>query len=86
MSVEDDVKSLQQAYNQSTDKDKLYKDLLEDYKVAKQRIVELEKDLEDKSSKLPSKDEVEAMAGMLDLVSKLDESTIEKLSKFGGKK
>jgi hypothetical protein len=71
--------------SQIEDKDKLYDDLLQEYKKAKARIVELEHELEESKTKLPSKDEVETMSSMIDLIGKLDESTIEKLSKFGAK-
>lgn len=65
----------------STEKDKRYKELLAKYDTAQKRINELESEL--KKNKLPTKDEVEAMSSMLDLVTKLDEATIEKLNKFG---
>lgn len=65
----------------STEKDKLYKELLAKYETAQKRISELESEL--KKNKLPTKDEVDAMSSMLDLVTKLDEATIEKLNKFG---
>lgn len=65
----------------SSEKDRRYKDLLEKYNIAQKRINELETEL--KKDKLPTKDEVDAMSSMLDLVTKLDEATIEKLNKFG---
>lgn len=37
------------------------------------------------SSKLPSKDEVESMSAMLDVLNKLDIKTIDKLSELGNK-
>lgn len=64
-----------------SEKDRLYKELLAKYDIAQKRINELESEL--KANKLPTKDEVDAMSSMLDLVTKLDEATIEKLNKFG---
>ncbi|QHN42677.1 hypothetical protein GII36_02290 [Candidatus Mycosynbacter amalyticus] len=37
------------------------------------------------SSKIPSKDEVESMSAMLDVLNKLDIKTIDKLSELGSK-
>ena len=86
MSVEDEITKLQKAYQGSVEKDKLYEELLEDYKIAKKRIEELEEKVQASSNnQLPTKDDVEAMSGMLDLINKLDDATIEKLSKFGNK-
>ena len=86
MSVEDEITKLQKAYQGSVEKDRLYEELLEDYKIAKKRIEELEEKVQANSSnQLPTKDDVEAMSGMLDLINKLDDATIEKLSKFGNK-
>jgi len=65
----------------STEKDKRYRELLAKYETAQKRINELESEI--KKNKLPTKDEVDAMSSMLDLVTKLDEATIEKLNKFG---
>lgn len=86
MNIEDQIEKLQSAYNGAGDKDKQYQELLGKYKIAMERIDELEKKLAENSNKLPTKDEVDTMASMLDLINKLDESTIEKLSKFGDKK
>ena len=86
--LDEDISKLRETYrkeSQAKDKDKLYDDLLQEYKEAKARIVELEHELEESKTKLPSKDEVETMSSMIDLIGKLDESTIEKLSKFGAK-
>ena len=77
------ISDLQRIYSQTSkdeDKDTLYKELLVKYQEAQKKIEELEGDKA--KSKLPSKDEVESMSGMLDLISKLDASTIEKLNKF----
>lgn len=86
MSLEHEIAKLQSTYQTSSEKDQLYQELLNEYEKAKRRIDELEEELKKQSiSQLPSKDEVESMSSMLDLISKLDETTIEKLSKFGGK-
>lgn len=81
----DKLRKMHRETSQEKDKDKLYDDLLQEYKEAKARIAELEQELKDNKTKLPSKDEVETMSSMIDLIGKLDESTIEKLSKFGAK-
>lgn len=86
--LDEDISKLRETHrrkSQAKDKDKLYDDLLQEYKEAKARIAELEHELEESKTKLPSKDEVETMSSMIDLIGKLDESTIEKLSKFGAK-
>lgn len=86
MNIEGEITKLQNAYQASAEKDKLYKELLDEYERAKKRIEELEQALKSQGgNQLPSKDEVESMSSMLDLISKLDEATIEKLSKFGSK-
>jgi len=85
LDISDSIADLQKSYTKatsSTDKDRLYNDLLTKLDAAQKRIDELER--EKKSSKMPSKDEVEAMSGMLDLINKIDTSTIEKLNKLGG--
>ncbi len=84
---DEDFKKLQDYKNTSQveKKDALYEELLADYKKAKDRITELEQKLAENKTKLPSRDEVETMSSMIDLISKLDESTIEKLSRFGNK-
>ncbi len=81
----DKLRKMHRETSQEKDKDKLYDDLLQEYKEAKARIAELEQELKDNKTKLPSKDEVETMSSMIDLIGKLDESTIEKLSRFGAK-
>lgn len=87
MNIEEQVAKLQESYKvaASADKGKLYQELLDKYHVAQQKIEDLEKQLKSRNN-LPSKDEVETMSSMLDLIGKLDETTIEKLSKFGGNK
>ena len=84
---DEDFKKLQDYKNTSQveKKDALYEELLADHKKAKDRITELEQKLAENKTKLPSRDEVETMSSMIDLISKLDESTIEKLSRFGNK-
>lgn len=42
------------------------------------------RELENKNS-IPTKDEVESMSAMLDVLNKLDIKTIDKLSSFGGR-
>ena len=84
--IEDQIAKLQSTYQSAADKDMLYAELLEKYKKAQLRIEELESELKNRVPNLPSKDDVEAMSGMLDLISRLDESTIEKLNRFGGNK
>lgn len=86
MSLEDDIKKLQVNYTKSADKDTAYAELLEEYKKAQEKIKKLEAELEKKANQMPSKDEVETMSSMLDLISKLDEPTIEKLNRFGTNK
>jgi hypothetical protein len=87
MSIEDQIAKLQSAYKVSSKKDEMYEELLEQYKVAQKRIQELEAELSAKtSSSLPTKDEVDTMTSMVELISKLDADTIEKLSKFSGNK
>jgi len=84
MDISKSIAGLQSQYDQQSSndgKDKMYQELLQKYEVAQKRIEELE--TEKNKSKLPTKDEIEAMSGMLDLVNKLDTSTIEKLTKFG---
>ena len=84
---DEDFKKLQDYKNTSQveKKDALYEELLADYKKAKDRITELEQKLAENKTKLPTRDEVETMSSMIYLISKLDESTIEKLSRFGNK-
>ena len=81
------IADLQKNYKKTDtiqEKDKLYQELLEKYEAAQKRIDELES--EKNRAKLPTKDEVDTMASMLDLINKLDEGTIEKLNRFGQKK
>jgi hypothetical protein len=66
--------------------EKSYKELLAKYEeslgvieVLKAKIVELER------GKLPTKDEVESISAMLDLVSKLDTTTLNKIERLGKK-
>ena len=67
--------------------DEVYNELLKKYEHALVKIHELETQVNSNTqSKVPSKDDVEAMSGMLDLINKLDDSTIEKLNKFGNMK
>lgn len=80
--------SLQGAINyhrDSDDKDivKLRGLLEEAYKIIEKQKLEIAK-LND--NKLPTKDEVESISAMLDLVNKLDPETINKLKIFGGRK
>jgi len=80
------IGQLQKNYEQSAtnkEKDVLYQELLEKYEAAQKRIDELE--AEKSKGKLPSKNEVDTMITMLDLINKIDEGTIEKLNRFGRK-
>lgn len=89
MNIEDQIGKLQDSYTSSSnpnDKDKRYEELLAKYKIAIERIQKLEGRLNEQANKLPTKEDVDTMSSMLDLINKLDESTIEKLSKFGDKK
>lgn len=73
--------------NKMQEKDTAYNDLLSKYEQALQRISDLESQLSaTKSNKMPSKEDVDTMSSMLDLINKLDDSTIEKLNKFGSNK
>lgn len=90
MNLEEDIKKLKESYDNasaSKNKDLLYADLLEKYRAALEKIVDLQSELTKKNKDtLPSKSDVEAMSSMVDLISKLDDSVIEKLNKFGSKK
>lgn len=70
-------------HQDSNDKDimKLRGLLEEAYKMIEKQKLEIAK-LND--NKLPTKDEVESISAMLDLVNKLDPETINKLKIFGG--
>jgi len=63
-----------------------YKRLSEKYEKAME-VIELQKtQLEEyKRNKLPTKDEVDTISSMLDLISKLDDNTMQKIEKFGKK-
>jgi len=80
------IAELQKKYDRtesSAEKEKLYQEVLSKLEIAQKRIEELE--TENSKPKLPSRDEVETMSSMVDLISKLDETTIEKLNRFGRK-
>jgi hypothetical protein len=83
-----DLKASQANFSETaeSEKAKRYDSLLEKYVQAikiieqlKMRIDEVGKD------KLPTKDEVESIGAMLDLVNKLDIKTLDKLNQLGGK-
>jgi len=85
------IDKLQKSYSvRSSDqgRDELYRELLDKYASALEKITGLEQEVAALKSKntLPSKDEVDAMSSMVDLISKLDEATIEKLNRFGTSK
>jgi len=64
-----------------------YKELLRKYEEALVVIETLKMQVEEvEKKKLPTKDEVESISAMLDLFSKLDPDTINKIERLGGKK
>lgn len=61
-----------------------YKKLSDKYEEALKLIETLKEKIEEmQSNKLPSKDEVESMSAMLDVLNKLDIKTLDKLSTLG---
>ena len=86
--IDETIKELGSRYNATEDnkKNELHSKLLEDYKIALEEIARLKEQLASSSkSELPSKDEVDTMASMIDLLSKLDNDVIDKIGKLGGK-
>lgn len=88
--LEESIGFLQQKYHNeqnSSKKDEMYEALLDELQRLRDENKKLKLDIEKLHAKaLPSRDEVETMSSMIDLINKLDESTIEKLNKFGSKK
>lgn len=85
------IKALKDAHDRrSSDqgKDELYNQLLDKYASSLEKILDLEREISELKSKsaMPTKDDVDAMSGMLDLINKLDDATIAKLNQFGAKK
>lgn len=62
-----------------------YTELLQAYNVALEEINTLSKQLEKPVHAMPSKKDLESMGAMLDLINKIDTTTLEKLNKFGGR-
>lgn len=61
-----------------------YRKLSKKYEEALMLIETLKSKIDDlQNSKLPTKDEVESMSAMLDVLNKLDIKTLDKLSTFG---
>lgn len=73
--------------NNKTYNEQAYRELLEEYSKAMGVIEQLKQKIEElQRNKLPSKEEVESMSAMLDVMNKLDPETIDKINKLGGKK
>lgn len=86
-SVIAELKSSLAGFRESKTKKDAYDDLLQKYEESikvieqlKQRIEELQK------NKLPTKDEVESISSMLDLIGRLDSKTLNKINSLGAKK
>ncbi len=63
-----------------------YKDLIIKYEKAMEIIEEQRIMLDEyRRNKLPSKDEVDTISSMLDLINKLDDNTLDKISKLNKK-
>ncbi len=64
-----------------------YQKLLEKYEESIQVIESLKSQLDElQKKKLPTKDEVESISSMLDLINKLDPEMIKKINLLGGNK
>lgn len=70
----------------TTFNEEAYKNLLEKYEEALTLIEVMKSKIDDlQKNRMPSKDEVESMSAMIDLLSKLDDGTINKITKLGQK-
>lgn len=79
---EDDLKRFSDIKNE--DKRNEYDNLLK----LSQELVKKIKNIQSESpseNKLPTKDEIESISMMLDVINKIDYTTLDKLNKFGGK-
>jgi ribulose 1,5-bisphosphate carboxylase large subunit-like protein len=64
-----------------------YRKLADKYEEAMKLIETLKSKIEDlQKNKIPTKDEVESMSAMLDLLDKFDPKTLEKIASLGGDK
>ena len=69
-----------------TPTDAQYKKLAEKYEEALKLVETLKSKIDDlQNNKIPSKDDVESMSAMLDVLNKLDIKTLDKLSSLGKK-
>ena len=63
-----------------------YEDLLSKYEILLRENTLLKEEIKQAvSNKIPSRDEIESISGMLDLINKIDSSTIEKIERFNRK-
>ena len=74
-------------FSKIKEEDKLshYDELLRAYSIALENYARLLKESEKSTQNMPSKKDLESMGAMLDLISKIDTTTLEKLNKFGGR-
>lgn len=86
-SVISELKSSYAGFNERKDKAAAYDELLNKYQQSIEIIEQLKHQIEElQKNKLPTKDEVESISSMLDLINKLDAKTLNKINRLGGQK
>lgn len=86
-SVIAELKSSYASFLENKNKATAYDDLVEKYKESIEVIEQLKHQIEElQKNKLPTKDEVESISSMVDLLNKLDTKTLNKINRLGGQK
>ncbi len=83
-----DIKAEQKHFAGIKDEQKQenYENLLESYDDSIKKLCDFISDLQKgENNKIPTKNELESIEMMLDIINKIDYTTLDKLNRFGGK-
>lgn len=82
-----DIKAEQKRFTEVKDSQKQenYDSLLKSYNESVEKLLSFITELQNTDNRVPTKNELESIEMMLDIINKIDYTTLDKLNRFGGR-
>lgn len=87
MEIMVDIKAEQKRFTEVKDSQKQenYDSLLKSYNESVEKLLSFITELQNTDNRVPTKNELESIEMMLDIINKIDYTTLDKLNRFGGR-